>query len=205
MKKLIAALILISALAVQAQTNPPITVQSFAVSFEQYMTSFNTNYSFTNVTIEVATGYKQVTGVGAASTLDAQYDFGNINAGLGLQFSGVGSPINAAEAQFGYAIVNHYDTKVDIDLRAGYDWTRRAGVVEPTRHLHNQLIVGRQYPVQNRVERCPRLWLFRSYGVLDVDRRVVRAPVAARGTIRPAIVEGQENPRSASRWRECAG
>ncbi len=139
MKKLIAALIASAALAVQAQTNGPITVQSFATSFEQYMTSFNTNYTFTNVTIEVATGYKQVTGVGAASTLDAQYDFGNLNAGLGLQFSGVGSPINAAEAQFGYAIVNHYDTKVDVDLRAGYDWTRRAGVIEPTIFLEKKM------------------------------------------------------------------
>jgi hypothetical protein len=140
MKKtiILATVALLACFGVQAQTNPQ-TVQSFAVSFEQYMTSFNTNYSFTNVTIEVATGYKQVTGIGAASTLDGQYDIGNFNLGLGLQFSGVGSAINAGVGQIGYAIVNHYDTKVDVDLRAGYDLVRKCGVVEPAIFLEKKM------------------------------------------------------------------
>lgn len=134
---LVAMMALALATCAKAQTN--ITVQSFAVSFEQYMTSFNTNYSFTNCKLEVATGYKQVTGIGAASTIDGQYDIGNFNVGMGLQFSGIGSPINAAQAQFGYAIVNHFDTKVDVDLRTGYDWVRKAGVVEPAIFLEKKM------------------------------------------------------------------
>ena len=113
----------------------PATAQStngtFLGTVQGYLTSFNTNYTFTGVTLEIGTGYKQVTGVNAASTVDAQYDIGRFNLGAALQFSGVGSPINAAEGQIGYAIIEHYDTKLDANLRGGYDDTVGAPVIEP--------------------------------------------------------------------------
>ncbi len=84
-------------------------------------------------------GYAQVTGVNAASKLNLQYDIGNFNLGTSLQFSGVGSAVNALEGQVGYAIITHYDTKVDIDLRAGYDDTTRGAVVEPVLALKKKL------------------------------------------------------------------
>ena len=129
MKKIF-ALIALTALCftARAQTN-----QTFIGTAESYFTSFNTNYSWVSNSLEIATGYKQVTGVNAASTLDGQYDFERFNIGAGLQFSGVGSPINGAVVQGGYALIEHLDLKVDADIRAGYDWNRNT--VEPTLFL----------------------------------------------------------------------
>lgn len=124
--------------AVKAQsTNAP--SQTIFNSIEYYFTSFNTNYTWTNVSFEVDSGYAQVTGVNAASKLNLQYDLGNFNVGTSLQFSGVGSAVNAFEGQVGYAIIDHYDTKVDVDLRAGYDDTIRGGVIEPLLSLKKKL------------------------------------------------------------------
>ena len=48
-----------------------------------------------------------------------------------LQFNGVGSAFNELEGQFGYAIIERFDTKVDLDLRGGYSFQNRTGVFEP--------------------------------------------------------------------------
>jgi opacity protein-like surface antigen len=130
-----ACLALAAAIPAKAQT---FSETNFISSAQTYFTSFNTNYSWSAVSWELATGYKQVTGVGAANDLMGQHDFdlfgttGHvINAGADLQFSGVGSPVNSAQAQLGYAIVEHYDVKADFDLRPGYDWTRGSPEIEP--------------------------------------------------------------------------
>ena len=117
----------------QSATNAPPaqTEQTFFTSAQNYLTTFNPAFTWTNVTLEAATGYKQVTGVGATSVVDLQYDLGRWNVGSAFQFSGVGSPVNAVEAQAGYALFEYLDAKVDLDLRAGYDWNVHAGEVEP--------------------------------------------------------------------------
>lgn len=125
---IIAAAVL--SISAQAQTNV-ITPQTFFQTTESYLTSFNTNYTFVGNAIEVSTGYKQVTGVNAASVLDAQYDIARFNIGGSMQFSGVGSPVNALEIGGGYALIEHYDVKLDADLLGGYDWVKKAMVVEP--------------------------------------------------------------------------
>ena len=118
--------------AAQSTNTPAVsTQQTFVETAQLYLTSQNTNFDF-NDTLEVATGYKQVTGANAASTLDAEFNIRtNINIGAALQFSGVGSPVNAFEVQGGYAVINRSDVKVEADLRAGYDWNVKAAVFEP--------------------------------------------------------------------------
>jgi hypothetical protein len=115
---------------------------NFLSSVESYATSFNTNYTWTNVSYEISTGYKQVTGQGAVNVLDAQWDcWKGLNVGAEGQFSGVGSAVNGAEAQIGYAIVQHYDTKVDIDLRMGMAENmqeNKTGVFEPAVFLEKK-------------------------------------------------------------------
>lgn len=99
-----------------------------------YFTSVNTNLSWTNNTISIATGYKQVTGQPAASTLDLAYYFGSNsrwNIGADLGYDGVGSSFNAYEAQIGYELVQYYDAILEVDLRAGYDDADHVGIVEP--------------------------------------------------------------------------
>jgi hypothetical protein len=113
--------------SVNGQTN------NFGESALDYFTSINTNYCWTNSAfgVEVGTGYKQVGGVNEASTFDIQKDLDRFNIGGAFQFSGVGSPLNAAEGQLGYAVIEYYDLKVDFNVRAGYDWNVEGIVIEP--------------------------------------------------------------------------
>jgi hypothetical protein len=137
---MVAAALALCASNIQAQTtssNGP--AGTIFTTIQSYLTTFNPAYSWSNVTLEFDTGYAQVTGVNAASKLNGQYDIGNFDVGLSLQFSGVGSAFNAYEAQVGYAVLNHYDTKIDVVLRAGYDDTKQSAVVEPGLTLKKKL------------------------------------------------------------------
>lgn len=138
-KSLVIAAALSAAVSLHAQTNAPTTVPSFFTSAEQYLTSFNTNYTFTGVTFEAATGYKQVTGVGAASVVDAQYDISRFHILTSFQFSGVGSTVNAEEAGIGYDIVQYYDTALEANLLGGYDENQHSGEIEPKVDIKKKL------------------------------------------------------------------
>ena|ERR1700733_8999777 len=109
------------------------TNSNFGSSLADYFTDINTNYSWTNSVYgaEVGLGYKQVGGVNSASTLDMQKDLDRFNLGAAFQFSGVGGPLNAAEGQVGFAVVEYYDVKLDANVRAGYDWNVEGVVFEP--------------------------------------------------------------------------
>ncbi|MGH8023578.1 MAG: hypothetical protein ACRED1_08350, partial [Limisphaerales bacterium] len=95
------ATLVMAAVQARAQTNDEnLTIPTFYQSAVSYFTSFNTNYTFAGTSLELGTGYKQVTGVGAASVLDGQYNLplggasstiGNrLHIGASAQFSGVG-------------------------------------------------------------------------------------------------------------------
>lgn len=132
MKKLILSVIVaLGALGASAQTSTNALPQNFFQSVEGYLTSFNTNYTFVGSTFEMATGYKQVTGVGAASVLDAQYDIDRFHILAAGQFSGVGSAFNAIEGGLGYDVVQYYDTVLEANVLLGYDWNEKSGEVEP--------------------------------------------------------------------------
>ena len=140
MKKLtIIVALSISALVSQAQTNTPAT---FFTSVQDYFTSFNTNYVWTGVMFDAETGYKQVTGVNAASFATVNYHIGDSVEAVGnIQYSGIGSAINGGEIGIGYAI-NHYDTRLTIDLLGGYDTGRGCGEVEPKLEAKKKLTVN---------------------------------------------------------------
>lgn len=105
----------------QALTAPT----NFLGSVQSYLTSVNTNYTFAGVKLEASSGYKQVNGANAASEVYLQYDFNpSYDAMLNCQFSGLGSAVNAVEGGFGYALINHFDTKVQADILAGWDSTK---------------------------------------------------------------------------------
>jgi len=136
MKQLITiAIIGLSALAVQAQTNIP----SFFDTAQSYLTTFNPAFTWTNVTIEASTGLKQVTGSGATDVVQAQYDIGRWNAGAVIGFEGVGSTVGTVQAQGGYAVLEYLDTKVDLDVQGGYSWYRKSYMVEPELAISKKL------------------------------------------------------------------
>jgi hypothetical protein len=137
---ILALALTLAAFTTRAQTTN--SVPNFFQQSELWLTSFNTNYTFTGVSLEASTGYKQITGDNAANFVDAQYDFGGnqrLDLGLDLQFSGVGSAFNSEELQFGYALISHYDTKLQVDLGAGYDSNTHGIVVEPEIVLKKKL------------------------------------------------------------------
>lgn len=129
------------------ETNPGNPGTTFVNSVEQYFTDINTNYTFIGVKLELSSGYKQVTGANAASELYAQYNLTeNVDVMGNFQFSGVGSAVNAAEGGIGYALINHYDLKLQGDLLLGWDNTRSDGqswrdsfVIEPRLALKKKL------------------------------------------------------------------
>lgn len=124
---LITALVTIASIS-QAQSN---NVTGFFSSAQSYLTSFNTNFTWDSVSFEASTGFKQVYNVGAQNVLDLSYNRSRISYGASLGFSGVGTAFNVTEASLGYAVIQHYDTKVVANLAAGYDFNQKAVVIEP--------------------------------------------------------------------------
>lgn len=126
--------------AVKAQTPPTETPEQFYTTAADWLTSIDTNKDWQTFDLEVQSGYKQVTGIGAASDLAAQYDFkSRWNAGLDLQFSGIGSPINSVEIQGGYAVIRDGDVKLETNLRVGYTGERACMEVEPAIFLKKMM------------------------------------------------------------------
>lgn len=135
---LLVVLLLLVGISAKAQTNVT-TVPTFFGSVQAYFTSFNTNYLWTGVMFDAETGYKQVTGVNAASFADINYHIGDAFEAVGtIQYSGVGSAINGGEIGIGYAI-NHYDTRLTADLLGGYDLNRACGEIEPKLEVKKKL------------------------------------------------------------------
>lgn len=135
LNKWILALAAIAVLAitttVKAQTNTP-PVEQFYTTAADWLTSIDTNKSWAPIDFQMTTGYKQITGLGAASDLCAQYNGkARWNAGVDLQFSGIGSPINCVEVQGGYAVIQDGDVKLETNLRVGYTGSRQCEVIEP--------------------------------------------------------------------------
>jgi hypothetical protein len=108
-------------------TNAPAvqTIPNFLTQVETWALTVNTNYNWTNATVQIETGYKQVTGEGAASYIGVTYDFEQrFNAGVEGQFLGVGSAFNAIEVEGGYALYENHDFKLEFDVLGGWDNTR---------------------------------------------------------------------------------
>lgn len=122
-----------------ADTNPPAAssqpatnnLPNFINQVAVWGTSFNTNYNWSTVKVQIEDGYKQATGSGASDYLRVQYDRNAFNAGIEGEFLGVGSQFTAVEAEVGYALVSKYDFKLEANLLAGYDRDRKAFEVEP--------------------------------------------------------------------------
>jgi len=139
---LAAAAAVSSALTSTAQTtNSALTTPvTFADSVIAYGTSYNTNYSFDAVKLDLETGYRQANGVGASSFAKLGYYVTpaiQLNAEIG--YFGIGSPINAFEAGVGYAVFQKYDLRVTVEIDGGYDDNQRTGFVEPGLEVKKKL------------------------------------------------------------------
>ena len=118
-----AALFLCLAATAPAQiTNLIPTVdQSFFQSVGGYLSNINTNYTFTNDTIEVSVGAGEA-GPLLANYVKAQYDFGRWDAESTVR--------NAGVAGAGYKVIAAYDTTLTAALEGGFDWNKDAALFE---------------------------------------------------------------------------
>lgn len=155
MKTFLFVLLLSLAVSGLAQSNsvwsvqPPLSLKAeaphkdkatFFDSAQSYFTAVNTNYNWSLTKFELSSGYKRVPTVGSSMTLDGQYNITpRFSLGAAAQFSGVGSPLNSLEASIGYGVIVFYDTKLEVQVRPGWDWTKQSYVVEPALFLKKKL------------------------------------------------------------------
>lgn len=131
----------------QAQTN---TVTPFYNTAYNWATSvsYDPTVAWTNTiggSVEVSTGVRQLTGIGAKDYVIGQYDIGRWNLGAEVDFFGVGSSINSGEIRGGYAIAERGDFKCEFNMGAGYGENAQnayAFMVEPELAIHKKMTVN---------------------------------------------------------------
>jgi opacity protein-like surface antigen len=120
MKKIIAtvavALVIGSGVA-QAQTTN--TIPNFFAEAAGWATSFDTNKSWTPVAFQMEDGLNQTTGTGASDYIRGQYNMGRWNLTAEGDFFGIGSTFNAIEGGVGFALIQKYDFKAEINVLLG--------------------------------------------------------------------------------------
>lgn len=142
---LAAAAALAFTLNLNAQSvDSPVTnsIPNFINQVAVWGTSFNTNYNWSNVRVQIEDGYKQANGSGAADYLRFQYDRKAFNLGVEGEFLGVGSQFTAVEAEAGCALISKYDFKLEANLLAGYDRSLKSFEVEPELKATKMLTVN---------------------------------------------------------------
>lgn len=107
------------------------SIPNFINQVAVWGTSFNTNYDWSAVKVQIEDGYKQATGSGASDYLRVQYDKGAFNLGVEGEFLGIGSQFTAVEAEAGFALISKYDFKLEANVLAGYDRGIKSFEVEP--------------------------------------------------------------------------
>ena len=116
-----------------AQTPAPATdVPTFLQSVQGYLTSINTNFSY-STPYAASVGYKQVTGNPAAGYADVDYSSATNHwtAGIEVQFFGIGSSLTTFAAGGGYNLIDKYDTRLNARLYVGDDFKTHSVYIEP--------------------------------------------------------------------------
>jgi len=121
----------------RAQTNIP----SFWEDAYQWATAVNTNYSWSNVSLTLESGYKNTLNGTPAAFFGLGKKLGNFTVGGEVQMFD-SSTVNQIEARFGYTIFSHYDLKVEGALYGGYDTQKSSGIIEGAICLKKLLTVN---------------------------------------------------------------
>lgn len=125
----------------QSDTNAP-SPKTFFQSAEGYLTSFNTNYTWSGVRLEFAVGADYQNGVQWANDLEIAWDVSTNNGvqlGCRMRNAGIAGVVQSDEAKIGYNLVSFYDTRVEGGLYAGYDNQYSCAIIEPEIDLRKKL------------------------------------------------------------------
>jgi hypothetical protein len=143
---LLASVMLSHGARAQISTNSITPEQNFFQTAEQYLTSANTNYTWTNVTCEASVGADYMSSVQWANNLNLQYDTSSGNLYLNrvsvdgdLRNAGVAGTVESLEGGIHYTFVEYYSVKLQAGTHAGYDFFRNSVVIEPDLGINAKL------------------------------------------------------------------
>ncbi len=137
---------LLSSVCANAQTNSLIPPQNFFQSVQQYFTSANTNYTWTNNTLEIAAGADYMSSVNWANYLDAQYDFSGSSPLISrlaieakVRNAGIAGTIDSLQGGVQYTLIQYYSVKLQAGVVGGYDLDRNCALIEPKLTVRSKL------------------------------------------------------------------
>jgi hypothetical protein len=113
--------------------------QNFFQSAAAYLTSANTNYTWTRNTLEAAVGADYMSSVNWANYIDAQYDLGRFGIGAKVRNAGIAGTVLSVEAGVDYTLISYYSVKLQAGIDAGYDLDRNCALIEPKFVLRDKL------------------------------------------------------------------
>jgi hypothetical protein len=137
--KTLVGLALLLSVGANAQTNILVPSQNFFQTAADYLTSANTNYTWTGNTLEVAAGADYMSSVNWANYLDAQYDIGRFDIATKMRNAGIAGTVDSAEAGIGYTLISYYCVKLEAGIDGGYDLDRNTALIEPKLTLRDKL------------------------------------------------------------------
>lgn len=148
MKKIVLSLMLVlSAVVAQAQTNQvPTTPADFIANAKDYLTSFNTNLSWSSTKVDLWTAVNYQNGLQVSDELGASYDF-SIATNLAIapevvvRNAGIGGTIVDAIGGIGISY-EHYDTKVTLYADGGDSLSASTPLVEIGARIKKKMTVS---------------------------------------------------------------
>lgn len=121
------------------QTNTAVPPQNFFQSVQQYFTSANTNFTWTNNTLECAIGADYMSSVNWANYLDAQYDVGKFGIEAKMRNAGIAGAVDSLQAGIEYTLIQYYSVKLEAGVIGGYDLERNSPIIEPKLTVRSKL------------------------------------------------------------------
>jgi len=140
---------------------------NFLATVQSYLTSVDTNFTWTSNRLEAAAGADYQDGIQWANYVSAQADLHRYDLEAKVRNVGLGGVIESFEAGGGYTVIQDHSLKIQASLLAGYDFSRHLALVEPqailkkktTPNTYLELGVGLPVWLQNPVNHRPNFFI----------------------------------------------
>jgi hypothetical protein len=155
-----------------ATNNSPAAISSappsnFFATVQSYLTSVDTNFTWTSNRLEAAAGADYQGGIQWANYVSAQADLHRYDLEGKIRNVGLGGVIESFQAGGGYTLIQDHSLKIQAALLAGYDFSRHLALVEPqavlkkktTPNTYLELGVSLPFWFQNPVNHRPNFFI----------------------------------------------
>jgi hypothetical protein len=138
----LAALLLLAAGGLQAQTNSTTSAIDFPQTAAQWFTSIDYTKSWPTNEFDLSVGGLWANNVQWANYLNAQKNINNFVLDGQLDNQGIAGTINRIQAGGGYRVLNRGDLAGQFTVNGGYDRTQVTGFIEPSLTFKKQMAHG---------------------------------------------------------------